>query len=453
MFKVNELLKATKGKLIQGRPNVAVKGISIDSRTICRGDAFVAIKGNNFDGHNFIKAAIKKGASCILSQRLPFTVYRLPRVVFIKVKDTVKALGDIARLQREKFDLPVIAVTGSNGKTTTKEMIAAILSKKYPVLKNEGTKNNQIGLPLTLLKLKPYHEIVVLELGTNHPGEIEYLSRICQPNIGIITNIGPVHLEFLQSLEGVLKEKLNLIKNLKRPYIAILNADDNLLNRQLVRKSTPPFTLSFGIKKPSDFLASRIRSSYQKIGFVVNNKYRFTLKTLGYQNIYNALSAIAIGQLFGLEYKDVVSGLNNFNFPQSRLNMVKLKGLRFIDDTYNSNPNALKQALEVLDNFKVKGKKIFVMGDMLELGKDKELFHFQAGRLAAGICDIFITVGKLSKCAAQAAKKSGMNSQNIFICDACQKAREILFSKISLNQDDLVLVKGSRLMKMEEVLK
>jgi UDP-N-acetylmuramoyl-tripeptide--D-alanyl-D-alanine ligase len=294
---------------------------------------------------------------------------------------------------------------------------------------------------------------VVLELGTNHPGEIEYLSRICQPNIGIITNIGPVHLEFLQSLEGVLKEKLNLIKNLKRPYIAILNADDNLLNRQLVRKSTPPFTLSFGIKKPSDFLASRIRSSYQKIGFVVNNKYRFTLKTLGYQNIYNALSAIAIGQLFGLEYKDVVSGLNNFNFPQSRLNMVKLKGLRFIDDTYNSNPNALKQALEVLDNFKVKGKKIFVMGDMLELGKDKELFHFQAGRLAAGICDIFITVGKLSKCAAQAAKKSGMNSQNIFICDACQKAREILFSKISLNQDDLVLVKGSRLMKMEEVLK
>src|SRR3989338_7314407 len=223
MFRVNELIDATKGRLINQARNTIIRGISIDSRTMHSQDAFIAIKGSNFDGHDFIDEAINKGASCIIKESGSEAKGRGRRVTFIEVQDTTKALGDIARFQRRKFNIPVIAVTGSNGKTTTKEMIAHILSRKFKVLKNEGTKNNQIGLPITLLKLNSSYDIAVLEVGTNHPGEIEYLARICQPNIGIITNIGPSHLEYLRDLGGVHREKYKIIENLEKPYIGILN--------------------------------------------------------------------------------------------------------------------------------------------------------------------------------------------------------------------------------------
>ena len=375
------------------------------------------------------------------------------RVTFIEVQDTTKALGDIARFQRRKFNTPVIAVTGSNGKTTTKEMIAHILSRKFKVLKNEGTKNNQIGLPLTLLKLNSSYDIAVLEVGTNHFGEVDYLTKVCQPNMGIIINIGPSHLEYLGDLGGVFREKYKIIENLEKPYIAILNADDDLLKRKIFIKSGKAIILGFGIKDHCDFSASGLRNFNDKIEFCVNQKYKFTLKTPGYYNIYNALAAIAVARIFGIAYKDIILRLNTFDFPQSRLKFRELNSVKFIDDTYNSNPLSLRQALNVLANFRTTGRKIFVMGDMLELGSYKKSFHYQAGQEAAGCCDVFIAVGNLSKLAAKAVRASRFDTKNIFTCQTITEARKILFNKLSLKKGDLVLVKGSRLMKMEEIFK
>lgn len=458
MFKINELLQATKGKLIAGLPSLSVEGISIDSRTIKKNEAFVAIKGNKFDGHDFIEEAIKKGANCIMGEARLIsdvttdTADNTKRPILIETPDTTKALGDIARFNRRKFDIPVIAVTGSNGKTTTKEMIAWVLSKKYNVLKNEGTKNNHIGLPLALLNLNRRHDMAVLEIGTNHFGEIDYLAGICQPNIGIITNIGPVHLEFFKDLAGVFKEKYRLIENLKKPRIAVLNADDDLLRSRFAR-GVRPFILGFSIQKRSDFSASDIRYSQEKIEFRINSKYKFTLHTPGHYNIYNALAAIAVARLFGMEYSEISSSLAAFDFPQGRLKVIELNNVRFIDDTYNSNPVSLKQALDALDNLKTRGRKILVMGDMLELGSYKKLFHSKVGRRAVKVCDVFITVGELSKFSAKSARAARLNNKGIFTCDSCQEARDILFNKLFLRKGDVVLVKGSRAMRMEEVFK
>lgn len=454
MFKINELLKATNGSLVNPASVPHIKGISIDSRAIKPQYAFIAIKGKNFDGHDFITEAIKKGASCIIVHSLQCpAVHNKNRVAVIKVNDTTRALGDIARFQRTKFNIPVIAVTGSNGKTTTKEMIAWVLSKKFKVLKNEGTKNNQIGLALALLDLNGSHDIAVLEIGTNHFGEINYLTNICRPNIGIITNIGAAHLEYLQSLEGVFKEKYEMIKNLKNPRIGILNGDDGLLNKRILIKAKTPVSFSFSIKNPADFRASNIKYASQKIGFYINQKYKFTLKTLGYYNIYNASASIAAARIFGMEYKDISSRLSTFVFPQSRLKLIKFNNIKFIDDTYNSNPVSLGEALNALANCATEGRKIFVMGDMLELGSSKKTFHYRIGKEVARCCDIFITVGSLSRLTAVAAKNSGFNGNDVFNCKTADQARDILFNRISPDKDDIVLVKGSRSMKMEEVFR
>ncbi len=451
MFRVDGLLKTTGGRLISGKRNAAIGRISIDSRTIKKGEAFIAIKGSSFDGHNFINAAIKKGAGCIIYKSGGQEVAKSQDVVFVEVKDTVRALGDIARYQRGKFGIPIIAVTGSNGKTTAKEMVAWVLSKRFKVLKNEGTKNNHIGLPLTLLNLNRNHDAAILELGTNHSGEILNLARICLPNIGVITNVGPAHLEYFHNLEGVLREKYSLIENLRNPNLAILNSDDRLLKSRISAAPKRPFVLSFGIARKSDFTASRVRVSPGKFEFTVNQKYKFTLKTLGYHNIYNALVAIVIARTLGMEYAEAAGQLATFEFPAGRLRLEKLNKINFIDDTYNSNPLSLEQALNTLANFRVKGRRILVMGDMLELGSRRKVFHYRMGEKASEACDVFIAVGELSGLAASAARGLGFDTRNIYTCDSTQAARDILFHKISVCADDLVLVKGSRAMKMEEV--
>lgn len=452
MFTVEELLKATKGRLIRGKKDTRVAGLSIDSRTLKRQEAFLAIKGSNFNGHDFISAAIKKGSPCIIKQADEKKAVG-KSVALIEVGDTQKALGELACFWRNKFNIPVIALTGSNGKTTVKEMIARVLSAQYSVLKNEGTKNNQLGLPLTLLKLEPKHNLAVLELGTNHPGEIEYLAKICQPNIGIITNIGPAHLEYLKNLAGVLKEKYALIDNLNRPRLAILNADDALLKTKIKQKRNREIIFTYGMKNQSEFFASGISLKRGSLKFKLNNKYKFELKTPACHNISNALAAIAVGRLFGMSYSKIKQALSNFEFIPGRLKIITLNQVKFIDDTYNSNPFSFTQALEVLDSFRNSGRKILVMGDMLELGSQKEKFHRQAGYQVAGACDVLVAVGRLSRLSAESARGAGLGAKMIFTCDSSSEAREVLFNRISPDKDDVVLVKGSRLMKMEEVLK
>ncbi|MFC1804967.1 UDP-N-acetylmuramoyl-tripeptide--D-alanyl-D-alanine ligase [Candidatus Omnitrophota bacterium] len=451
MFKVSELAKATGARLIRGRQEARVRGISIDSRSIKRGEAFIAIKGDRFDGQRFIGHAAAKGAGCIITAGK--TLKNLPgNAAILKVRDTTCALGDIARFQRNRFDIPVIAVTGTNGKTTTKDMIAHILSKSMRVLKNEGTRNNQIGLPLTLSKLNARHDAVVLEIGTNHFGEVECLSGICSPNIGVITNIAAAHLEFFRDLDGVLREKRSLLSNLRKPYIALLNADDKMLCRLLSAKGKKKLKLGFSLKGASDFRAGDLKRLRGIQEFSVNDRQRFELKSPGYWNIYNALAAIAVARVLGMGYNQIARALRSFDFPGGRLTLKRSGNISFIDDTYNSNPVSLALALEALGDLSVKGRKIVVMGDMLELGDASGDLHAQAGREAAAVCDVFIAVGRLSGHAADGARSCGLGREKVFRCANSLQARRLLKEKLRLSHDDLVLVKGSRAMKMEEVI-
>lgn len=453
MFTLDELLKATRGKLTGLHRVGVLKGISIDSRTLRRKDAFLAIKGNNLDGHDFIDAAIKRGAQAVICQGPSRKAGRNKKVPFIRVSDTTKALGAIAAFQRKKFDIPLIALTGSNGKTTTKDMVFTALSDSFRVLKNSGTQNNHIGLPLTLTKLESGHDIAVVELGTNHPGEIAYLAKICSPDVAIFTNIGPAHLEHFKDTRGVLKEKSLLLKYMTYPGIVIFNADDPLLRKRMAKNDKKIKSLGFGIENRCDFRAGNIKITRAQTSFTVNEKYRFTLPILGYYNIYNALAAITVARIFGVGYRSLAARLSGFNLPENRLNLIEVGGIKFINDAYNSNPVSLRQALDVLANLRVRGRKIFVMGDMLELGEGSVSFHRQAGRKASGVCDLFIAVGGLSRYAAEEARNSGLSFKNIFICNSNMEARRILFEGLVLSPDDIVLLKGSRGMKLEEIIK
>jgi UDP-N-acetylmuramoyl-tripeptide--D-alanyl-D-alanine ligase len=451
VFKVDEIIKATRGRLIQGRLTDKISGISTDSRRLSPQEAFLALRGKNFDGHDFVAKAIKAKVSCIILERKPKTLPSADLAV-IEVKDTVLALGEIAGYQRQKINLPVIAVTGSNGKTTAKEMIAWVLSANAQVLKNEGTKNNQIGLPQTLIQLNKKHNFAVVEIGTNHFGEVDYLAKIAKPNIGIITNIGPSHLEFLKDLKGVAREKTALLDNLAKPAIALLNADDKLLqglsNRQLKNQQI----LSYGLGPKCDFRAGAVKLKKGKVEFKVNAKFNFELSTLGDYNIYNALAAIATGRIFGLSYSQMRARLAEFKFPKGRLNLIESRGLKFIDDTYNANPLSLSAALKALGAVNCSGRKILIMGDMLELGDQKELLHRQMAWSITNTCDLLIAVGKLARVTAAEARKHGFLPGQVFCCADAPAARDLLFKKISPHADDLILVKGSRSMKMEEVL-
>jgi len=451
MFRVNEIIEATQGLLIQGNLVDRITGISTDSRRLKPQEAFLALRGVHFDGHDFIVRALKLKASCLIVEKNPGFFIPAP-VAVIKVKDTAIALGDIARFQRQKINLPVIAVTGSNGKTTAKEMIAWVLSASALVLKNEGTKNNQIGLPQTLIQLTPRDNFAVVEIGTNHFGEVDYLAKIARPNIGVITNIGPSHLEFLKNLKGVAKEKTALLDNLAQPALALLNADDKSFKGLIKREVGGRKIFSFGINASSDFRASAIKLKNERIEFKVNSKFNFELSTLGDYNIYNALAAIAVGRLLGLSYFEIRARLAAFKFPKGRLNLVEFKGLRFIDDTYNSNPLSLNAALAALGAANCKGRKILIMGDMLELGKQKELLHRQIAWSITNTCDLLITVGSLARITAVAVKGLGWQAKQIFCCANALQARDLLFKKIYPKANDLILVKGSRSMKLEEVL-
>ncbi len=450
MFKVDLIVRATGGVLLSGSRKDNLIGLSTDSRKIKPQEAFLALRGQNFDGHDFIPQAIRAQAGCLIIEKKP-KVRLAKNLAVVKVKDTLLALGDIARCHRQYFNLPLIAVTGSNGKTTTKEMAAWVLGANAEVLKNEGTKNNQIGLPQTLLELSGRHKFAVVEIGTNHFGEVGYLAKIARPNIGIITNIGPSHLEFLKDLKGVYREKVSLLNFLTAPKLALLNADDPAFNG-LVKRRHKQRIFTFGMRNPSDFFASAVRRQAGKIAFKVNAKYNFELSSLGVYNIYNALAAIAIGRIFGLSYAKIQKRLAVFQFPKSRLNFLQINGLQFIDDTYNSNPLSLKAALDTLGALPCAGRKILVMGDMRELGKQKELLHRQIAWSITSNCDYLIAVGNLARLTAQEAVRLGLERLKVYCCNDAQTARNLLFKKIHARPQDLILVKGSRSMKMEEVL-
>lgn len=451
---LREIAFACSGKLIKEEPHTKILGISIDSRTLDKGDFFIPIKGERFDGHNYISNAYQSGAVGTITQN-PEHLREFDKNIIL-VEDTLKALNDIACYYRKKFDIPFIAVTGSTGKTTTKDMIADVLSIKYKVLKNIGSYNNKIGLPLTIFQLDDSYEICVVEMGMSGFEEIAHLSEIVEPEVAILTNIGLSHIEKLGSIENITKAKSEILEGLKEGGTAFINADDPNLLKLKGKFSNIKFK-TFGMNN-GDIKADNINSyGHRYITFNAkfnDSVYEFELKIPGLHNVYNALVAIMIGFEFGLTSDEIKMGLSNFKSPKMRLEIVNgIKDCIVINDAYNASPDSMKAAIDVLRAITVqkKGRAIAVLGDMLEMGEWGADAHKKIGNYAAqkGI-EILITVGKLAKYINYGAKEFGINEDRMFAfnsnIDAVNKLNEIFKS------NDIILVKGSRGMKMEEIV-
>jgi UDP-N-acetylmuramoyl-tripeptide--D-alanyl-D-alanine ligase len=457
-----QILEATKGELLCGGPERFFSGISIDSRRIFSGDLFVAIQGEVHDGHSFVKDVVESGVCGLLINKNKADVFfsdvrvredwRQKGLLCVAVKDTTKALGDLTAFQRRRSNVSVIAITGSNGKTTTKEMTNGIVSRCFGTLATIGNFNNQIGLPLTLLKLNRSHQWSVLELGMNHPGEIRRLSEICMPDIGVITNIGPAHLEKLGSLKGVMDAKAELLENIKPNGTVVLNADDPNLS-DLCRRTSKKI-LRFGFSEDADIRAISVKKKRFGTSFILSmptETLPIDLKIPGAFMISNALAAASAGYLLGLKAEDIKAGLEEFKSVQGRMNVFKTKnGIHIIDDTYNANPGSMESAIMTLKSMKGEHRGVLVAGDMHELGEHAEFMHKKIGSVAAGIgiSGLYLT-GRFAGSVAAGAQRNGMKRRDIFT-GTKQEIVENL--KDTLGPDDWVLVKGSRAMAMEQVV-
>lgn len=442
-FKILEILNATNGKLLQGDPQSLVHGVVTNSHLVKKGDLFIAIVGQKHDAHSFIAQVIKQGACAIV---VSHQVGPVPAsVVVIKVADTTKALGEIARLYRQRFSLPVIAITGSAGKTTTKEMISALLQKKFKVLKNIGTENNQFGVPLTLLKLKASHQIAVLEVGTNTPGDIAWLSSIVVPDVAVMTNIGESHLAQLTSPADVFIEKLDLIKALPKNGVAIINRDDPFL--QKVLRLYKGKVLAYAIKNSANYQARSIMFHNMRVEFSLSGSGKIILPGTATANVYNALAAIAVARLFKVSWNDIKTVLKKFSLHSGRQTTVKAGQILVIDDSYNANPVSFRSALEALSHHSSTGRKILICGDMLELGSQAKRLHEDIGEAAAVVgVNRIISFGNFSKNIGLAAKKK---NPAIEIFHSPKEEAVLAQIKKSLGPSDIVLVKGSRGMHTE----
>ncbi|RZB30772.1 MAG: murE/murF fusion protein [Desulfobacteraceae bacterium Eth-SRB1] len=452
-----EILKATNGEIISGNTGSSFAGISIDSRRISAGDIFIAIKGNVYDGHSFAGDVIEHGIRGIIINKdkadnlLPFTKQQGKNAVCVAVNDTTKALGDLASFNRKRSNVSVVAITGSNGKTTTKDMTAAVASRKYCTLSTEGNFNNEIGLPLTLLRLNPDHKWAVLELGMNSPNEIGRLADICSPDIGVITNISHAHLKGLGSINGIMHAKGELLEKIKPGGKAVLNADDPRV-LQLADKTTQDVLL-FGLSKDAMIRAVSIKEKEHGISFSLMlpaESISIDLGVSGTFMVSNALAAAAVGYLLGESPMEIKAGLENFIPAHGRMNILMSRGIHIIDDTYNANPDSMKAAIMTLKALKENNRGILVAGDMLELGEYAESMHKMIGSLAAAsdIAKLYVT-GEFAETVARGAKDKNAGFKDIFI----GSKEEILKDLIDwLRPGDWVLVKGSRTMGMEKIV-
>lgn len=445
---IEEILKAVDGKLISGNNNIKISGVSTDSRTIKKGELFIPLIGENFNGENFLDDAIKLGSASLTAKSINTNKYEKPVIL---VEDTKIAFHRLANYYRSKFDIPFIAVTGSSGKTTTKDMIYSVLSKKYNVLKTEGNLNNEIGLPITLFKLNKTHQIAIVEMGMSDFGEIRKLKNIANPNIAVYTNIGVAHIEKLGSRENILKAKSELIEDFGNGNSIVINSDDDMLRKLL--NSTNSEYITYGIKS-GDFKAYNIRNIENGISYNINlngEPTEINLSVPGEHNVYNSLAAICIGSKFGVNKEDIKEALKNFLPGKMRLNIINLNEIKLIDDSYNANPSSMKAAISVLKGFK-NGRKIAVLGNMLELGEYSNTGHKDVGKFVKNSnIDILITVGDQAKMIANGAKETGMADDKIFICDDNTSAIKTL--KKIIEKNDIILVKGSRGMGMEKIVK
>lgn len=451
-LRIDEIARITGGKVQGNAFNKIVSGISTDTRTIKRGDLFIALKGKNFDGHDFISDAFRGGAYAAIAQKNFRNENK--RHIIIKVNDTLKSLGDIAAYWRSRFNIDVIGITGSNGKTTTKELAASVLSRRYNLLSTEGNLNNLIGVPQMLLKLADEHEMAVLEFGSSRFGEIERLAEIAKPNIGIITNIAPAHLEYFKSIKGVLKEKIQLGMCLQNGLL-IFNKDDELLSG--AQHKLKCAKLTFGFSPKSDVRCIKIISQRENgTHFRVKTAqfvHDFSINLAGRHNILNALAAISCGIYYNLEPEEINKGLISVFPLKGRWQTFKgVAGSTIIDDSYNANPASVITGLKELTGIYSKKRISIVLGDMLELGRETERIHYDIGKKISHM-NIFrlITIGTMAQNIASGALSAGFPRDRVFITQSKDSAIEWL--KMNLNQKDIIYIKGSRGMRMEEIVR
>ncbi len=453
----DNILAATAGQWICGNRDIRFSGISIDSRRISSAEFYIAIRGQVHDGHRFCADVIQNGVSGILIDvhamaSLPIAAWRQKGIACMGVDDTTRALGDLAAYHRRRFPVSVVAITGSSGKTTTCSMISDILRSRFNILSTAGNFNNHIGLPLTLLNLKKEHEWAVLELGMNHPGEIDRLSEICRPNIGVITTIGTAHLENFASTDGILQAKAEIFSHLQPEGLAVLNRDDpNLL--VLSRRLSVPVVF-FGLNPGARVRASQVETRSSGTSFVLDlpeTSVAVKIPAAGEFMASNALAAAAVGFALGLSGDEIKTALEKFKPVKGRMNVIETaRQIHLVDDTYNANPVSMAAAIETLLKIKDDARGILVIGDMLELGKESEALHRKIGEIAAstGMSALYAT-GSFANAVARGAASRGMAAGRIFIGDR-QSICEHL--KRSLRKGDWVLIKGSRAMGMESIV-
>lgn len=443
---IQDVLRATAGVLIAGKPELTVSGVSIDSRTIGRGELFVAIKGKRFDGHQFVAEAIRKGAAAtIVAQQIDLTSDFESAVV--RVRDTREALLNLAQWYRTQLHPRVVAITGSNGKTTTKELLAGLLKSRFTVAKARESYNNDIGVPLSVLAMDRRTQIGIFEIEMNELGGTQRLARVCRPDVGIITNVGDTHLEYLGDRGGVAREKRELVENLPESGIAILNRDDPLVMAMRPRNCR---TVTFGLEPDADVFATAVENrGLNGIKFLLMGKYPIHLSFPGIHNISNFLAAAAAAHELGMSWQEIQASASMLALPLQRLTLRRLRDITVIDDSFNANPQSMRAALEVLQYSASREHRVAVLGDMLELGARANEFHLQLGEFAGRIVDRLITVGTQALLIADGAQAAGLAPERIHSYRASNNIGSELFDIIK--PGDTILVKGSRLMMLEKI--
>ncbi len=453
MINTEFILKSTNGQLISGSPDIDFRNITIDSRRVKENDLFIAIRGENHDGHEFIKEAFENGAAGAVVETSAENLGDTGKRSIIKVSSTVAALGRIANAWRNKFPkLKVICITGSNGKTTTKEMTYSILSVKNSTLKNTGNLNNQIGLPLTLLKLDKHHRLCVSEIGMNDFGEISYLTEIAEPDIGAITNIGRAHLEKLITVEGVAKAKGELVRDFTNDNTFIVNTDDKHIAGLAENIDCTQIKYSLNNKDCDIHAENIISDDLESIRFdlvIKENSVPVQLKGIGKHNVMNALCASGIAYSLGYSLEEIKEGFENYRPVNMRLEVIETpQGFKIINDSYNANPDSMSSALRELSSLKNDNRIIAVLGDMLELGENSSLEHKNIGEYIKTLdIDMVITYGELSR----NINESLNNRINNLHVDTHEQAARMLIENAGTS--DIVLLKGSRGMQMENTIK
>ncbi len=446
---VNKIVEICNGKLLSGDENIQVKTYSKDTRTLNKGDMYLGIKGEKINGNDYIEQAFINGAiGCITDENVSEKIinkYKKEKVI-IKVENTIKAIQELAKYKRSLYNIPVIAVTGSVGKTSTKDIIANVLGQKYKVLKTEGNMNNHIGLPMTLLKLKD-HTAVVVEMGMNHFGEISLLTNIAKPTGCVITNIGTSHIGNLGSRENILKAKLEILEGLDKNGFVLINNDNDLLH-EWAKKEKRYKIYTYGLENNSTYMAKKITILENSSEFEING-IKGNVPIGGIHFVYNSVCAFAIGDILNVEKEKIIKGISEFKLTAKRMDIEIIKNkIKVINDSYNASYDSMKAALEVVNNTSAQ-RKIAILGDMLELGEYAKELHEKVGEeVVKNKIDILITIGDNAKNIANKAKELKM--ENVYMFDGIEEAIEYI--KKTIKCGDLILLKASNSMNFSKIL-